>query len=75
MNYQSINKKDEKPHFNISKLHSVTHYVDQIRLFESAVGMDSAHFEAMHKYLVKAFFNQTNKQKDEFEQQILLHNT
>ena len=73
--YQLINKKDGKPHFNIPKLHSVTHYVDQIRLFSSAVRMDSAHFEAAHKYLVKVFFNQTNKQKDKFEQQILLHNT
>ncbi len=73
--YRPINKKDGKPHFNIPKLHSVTHYVDQIRLFGSAVGMDSAHFEAAHKYLVKAFFNRTNKRKDEFEQQILLHNT
>ena len=75
VNYWPIDKKDKKPHFNISKLHSVTHYVNQIRLFGSAVGMNSAYFEATHKYLVKVFFNRTNKQKDEFEQQILLHNT
>ncbi len=75
MNYWSIDKKDEKPHFNISKLHSITHYINQIRLFGSAVGMNSAHFKVTHKYHMKVFFNRTNKQKDEFEQQILLHNT
>ena len=56
-------------------MHSITHYINQIRLFESTVEMNSAHFKATHKYLVKVFFNRTNKQKDEFEQQILLHNT
>jgi len=74
-NYRPLNKKDGQPHFNIPKLHSITHFVDQIRLFGSAVGIDSAHFEAAHKYLVKAFFDRTNKRKNEFEQQILLHNT
>ena len=73
-NYQSINKKDEKSHFNIFKLHSITYYVNQIRLFENAVEMNSAYFEIMHKYFVKAFFNWINKWKDEFEQQILFHN-
>jgi hypothetical protein len=36
--------------------------------------MDSSHFEAAHKYLIKAFWDRTNKYKDEFEQQILHHN-
>ncbi len=43
-------------------------------MFESAIKMNSAYFEVTYKYLMKAFFNQTNKQKNEFEQQILLHN-
>ena len=36
--------------------------------------MDLTHFKATYKYLIKAFFNRTNKQKDEFEQQILFYN-
>ena len=56
-NYRPLNKKDGQPHFNIPKLHSITHFVDQIRLFGSAVGIDSVHFEAAYKYLVKAFFD------------------
>jgi hypothetical protein len=56
VNYQSINKKDGKSHFNISKLHSITHYVDQIRLFESAVEMNSAHFEASTQISCESIF-------------------
>ena len=74
VNYWSINKKDEKSHFNIFKLHSITYYIDQIRLFESAIEMNSTHFEVVYKYLVKAFFNQINKWKNEFKQQILFYN-
>lgn len=61
-------------HFNIPKLHVMTHYVDFIRLYGSAQGYDTCYSEAAHKFLVKDFFSRTNKNRG-FEEQILHHNT
>ena len=48
-------KKHEYNSFNYPKLHALTHYTEYIRLFGSAIGMDSSHFETAYKYLIKAF--------------------
>lgn len=40
--------------------------------YGSAVNYDTAHSEAAHKYLLKAFYNRTNKK--EYDAQIRQHN-
>ena len=63
-----------QPTFNFPKWHVMTHYVEHIKQFGSADGMDTSHSEAAHRYLVKAFFDRTNK-KDGYLDQIAQHNT
>ncbi len=70
----SVNLNISEEHFNILKLHVMTHYAQHIRQYGSADNIDTEHSEAAHKFLVKAFFSQTNKHKS-FQQQLLLHNT
>lgn len=72
-NSRPIDKSTGKPHFNIPKLHAMTHYVQFIRLYGSAQGYDTSYSEALHKVLVKEFFARTNKNAG-FETQILQHN-
>ena len=48
-------------HFNILKLHVMIHYTHHIRWYGTADNVDTEHSEAAHKFLIKAFFNQTNK--------------
>jgi hypothetical protein len=60
-------KKHEYNSFNYFKLHVLTHYTEYIRLFGNAIGMDNSHFKTAHKYLIKAFWDWTNKYKDKFE--------
>jgi hypothetical protein len=48
-------KKHEYNFFNYPKLHALTHYTEYIRFFGNAIGMNNSHFEAAHKYLIKAF--------------------
>jgi hypothetical protein len=48
-------KKHEYNSFNYLKLHALTHYTEYIRLFGSAIEMNSFHFKTAHKYLIKAF--------------------
>ena len=67
-------KDTEERHFNIPKLHAMTHYIDFIKKYGSATGFDTCYGEAAHKYLMKEFFPRTNK-GETFQQQILLHNT
>ena len=50
----------------------MTHFVKYIRDYGSAINYDTAHSEAAHKYLLKAFYGRTNKK--EYESQILEHN-
>ncbi len=51
----------------------MTHYAQHLHQYDSADNIDTEHSEATHKFLVKAFFSQTNKHKS-FQQQLLLHN-
>jgi len=69
-----VNSNISEGHFNILKLHVMTHYAQHIHQYDSADNIDTEHSEAAHKFLVKAFFSQTNKHKS-FQQQLLLHNT
>lgn len=50
----------------------MTHFAKYIRDYGSAINYDTAHNEAAHKYLLKAFYGRTNKK--EYESQILKYN-
>ena len=73
-NDRQENQEDEdRRHFNIPKLHALSHYQHFIRQYGSAQGFDTCHSEAAHKYLIKRYFPRTNKNIG-FESQILDHN-
>ncbi len=61
-------------HFNISKLHAMTHYADWIQRYNSANNFNTKHSEITHKHLIKIFFNCINKW-EMFQKQLLHHNT
>ena len=74
--FQNItcDKNDEnKMHFNIFKLHIITHYVTLIRLYDSVQNFDTAYKKAVYKFLLKIFFVMTNRIND-WEIQILKYN-
>ncbi len=71
-NHYLIDTKLFQPTFNYPKFHAMTYFVKYIRDYGSAINYDIAHSEAAHKYLLKAFYEQTNKK--EYELQILKHN-
>ena len=64
---------EDRRHFNIPKLHALSHYQHFIRQYGSAQGFDTCHSEAAHKYLIKKYFPRTNKNIG-FERQILHYN-
>ena len=70
--YRPIDSKLCRPTFNYSKFHTVTHFAQCIRDYDSVVNYDTAHSEAAYKYLLKAFYNRTNKK--EYDAQIWQHN-
>ncbi len=49
------------PAFKYPKFHAISHFVKCIWNYDSAVNYDTAHSKAAHKYLLKAFYNRTNK--------------
>ncbi len=61
-------------HFNISKLHAMTHYVSQIQKYDSVDNFNTKHSEIAHKHLIKIFFDCINKW-EMFQRQLLHHNT
>ena len=70
--HQTIDSKLYQPTFNHPKFHLVTHFAQCIRDYGSAVNYDTAHSKAAHKYLLKAFYNSTNKK--EYDAQIRQYN-
>ena len=70
--HRPIDSKLCRPTFNYPKFHAVTHFAQCIRDYGSAVNYDTAHSKAAHKYLLKAFYNKTNKK--EYDAQIRQHN-
>ncbi len=67
-----IDPKLYRPAFNYPKFYGISHFVQCIRNYGSAVNYNTAHSEAVHKYLLKAFYNKTNKK--EYDLQIRQHN-
>ena len=61
--HQLINSKLCQPTFNYPKFHATSHFVQYIRDYGSAVNYDTGYSKAAHKYLVKEFYNKTNKKE------------
>ena len=61
------------PHFNIPKLHAITHYPESIQRLGAIGGTDTEYSEQAHK-LQKAFYRRTNK-RNNYEEQMLRYNT
>ena len=70
--HRPIDSKLCRPSFNYPKFHAVTHFAQCIRDYGSAINYDTAHSKADYKYLLKAFYNKTNKK--EYDAQIQQHN-
>ena len=66
--HRPINFKLCWPTFNYPKFYTISHFVQCIWDYSSAVNYDTAYSEAMYKYLLKAFYNKTNKK--EYDSQI-----
>ncbi|KAI9640247.1 hypothetical protein NHQ30_011297 [Ciborinia camelliae] len=66
--------KDGLPHWNYPKWHALSHYTQCIRRFGGLDGYNTDAWEAAHKYLLKEFFNRTNKGKT-YNSQLAVHNT
>ena len=70
----SVDLNISEEHFNIFKLYIMIYYAQHIHQYDSTDNIDTEYSEIAHKFLIKIFFNQTNKHKS-FQQQLLLHNT
>ena len=70
--YWSINSKLYWPTFNYLKFNAISYIVLCIWDYGGAINNNTAHSEATHKYLLKAYYNRTNKK--EYNLQIWQHN-
>ena len=70
--HRPIDSKLCRSTFNYPKFHAITHFAQCIRDYSSAINYDTAHSKAAHKYLLKAFYNKTNKK--EYDAQIWQYN-
>lgn len=59
----SIEQKIEESHFNFPKFHVLSHYASFIRKYEAANEYDTSHDEIKHKYLIKKFYDESNKRE------------
>lgn len=72
-NSRSMNRKTKRRYFNFSKFHVIIHYLKNIRDFDNAIEMNNLYDENAHKFIIKDFYDRTNKNFD-FNKQILMHN-
>ncbi len=70
--HSPINSKLCQPTLNYPKFYAISHFVQCIWDYGSAVNYNTTHSKAAHKYLLKAFYNRTNKK--EYDLQIRQHN-
>ncbi len=70
--HQPIDSKLCWPTFNYPQFHAISHLVQCIWDYGSTVNHDTAYSEVAHKYLLKVFYNRTNKK--EYDLQIWQHN-
>ncbi len=59
----SIDSKLCRSTFNYLKFHAISHFVQCIWDYGSTVNYDTTHSKAAHKYLLKVFYNKTNKKE------------
>ncbi|TAQ90574.1 hypothetical protein B7494_g1099 [Chlorociboria aeruginascens] len=71
--YRPIDK-DNNAHWNTPKFHSLSHYPDFIRRYGAPNGFDTGHMEAPHKFLLKSFYERSNK-NNTWTVQIASHNS
>ncbi len=57
-----ISAKNPEGDFNIPKFHILTHYIEFIRLYGSAMNMTTGIGETTYKILLKAYYDRINKQ-------------
>ena len=61
----------ESDEFNFPKWHVMSHYIDFIKAYGALDGYNTEQTEACHKYIVKCFYDRTNKIK--WEEQLIAH--
>ena len=61
--YWPIDSKLCWPIFNYPKFHAISHFVQCIWYYDSAVNYNTAHSKAAHKYILKVSYNKTNEKK------------
>ena len=70
--HRPINSKLSWPTFSYPKFHAISHFVQCIWNYGSMVNYNIVYNEVMYEYLLKAFYNRTNKK--EYKLQIWQHN-
>jgi hypothetical protein len=70
---RSFDKDINEEHFNFSKFHVMSHYIDFIRKYETTDEYDISHDEIKHKYMLKKYYIRINK-RDIFQTQLINHN-
>ena len=60
------------PIFNYPKFYIISHFVQYICDYGSAINYNTAYNKAAHKYFLEAFYNRSNKK--EYKLQIWQHN-
>ena len=70
--HRLIDSKLCQPTFNYPKLHAISHFIQYIWDYDSAINYNTAHSKMTHKYLLKAFYNRINKKG--YNSQIRQHN-
>ena len=70
--HRPIDFKLYRPTFNYLKFPAISHFVQCIWDYGSAVNYNTTHSKAAHKYFLKAFYNKTNKK--EYDLQIWQYN-
>ncbi len=70
--HRPINPKQYRPTFNHPKFYAISHFVQYIWNYGSVLNYNIAYSKAVHKYLLKTFYNRINKK--EYDLQIRQHN-
>ena len=70
--YRPIDSKLCGSNFNYPKFHAISHFVQYIWDYGSAVNYNTAYNKAAHKYLLRVFYNRMNKK--EYNLQIWQYN-
>ena len=70
--YWPIDSKLCQPTFNYPKFYVISHFVQYIWDYNSAVNYDTAHSKAVYKYPLKVFYHKINKKK--YKSQIWQYN-